>query len=80
MKKAEMIKKIQLFEAKAFLRLKSNEQLFGGDDVFTSKSRSAWVEIENLMTELEIKSDLKLPEHQEALEIIRSKYISEINN
>jgi hypothetical protein len=73
MTKEKMIKTIQLFEAKAFLQLKQNERLFGADDIFTSKSRSRWVEIELLMTELGIKTDHTLPEIQEAIGIIRNR-------
>jgi hypothetical protein len=80
MTKEKMIKTIQLFEAKAFLRLKTDERLFGEDDKWTSKSRSRWIEIESLMTELGIKPDITLSENQEALEIIRNRINQETVN
>jgi hypothetical protein len=73
MTKKEMIKTVQKFEAQAFLQLKQDESLWGADDRYTSRSRARWVGIEALMTELEIKTDITLPENQEALILIQAK-------
>jgi hypothetical protein len=73
MTKKQMIKTVQKFEAQAFLQLKQDESLWGADDRYTSRSRARWVGIEALMNELEIKSDITLPENQKAIELICEK-------
>jgi hypothetical protein len=80
MTKEKMIKTIQLFEAKAFLQLKQDESIWGADDRWTSRSRARWVGIEALMTELGVKSDITLPENQEALILIQAKINQETVN
>jgi hypothetical protein len=73
MTKKEMIKTVQKFEAQAFLQLKQDESLWGADDRYTSRSRARWVGINALMDELGIKSDITLPENQEAIILITAR-------
>ena len=73
MTKKEMIKTIQKHEAELFLQLKGNEYAFGEDHIITSKSRSKWLGINNLMETLGIKHDITLPENKKAIELINEK-------
>jgi hypothetical protein len=70
MTKKEMIKVIQQKEAEAWLQVKVDEKMFGQENIITSRSRSEWARINDLMKELEIKPDNTLPENQKAIEII----------
>ena len=69
MKKADMIKKIQEKDAKLYLEMKKNEQLFGEDSNITILSRREWCSIDMLMKELDIAADFSLPEWNLAIEI-----------
>jgi hypothetical protein len=73
MTKKEMIKVIQQKEAEAFLRVKIDEKMFGQESIVTSRSRSEWARINDLMTEMGIKPDNTLPENQEAIKLIMEK-------
>jgi hypothetical protein len=70
MTKKEMIKVIQQKEAEAFLQVKIDEKMFGQENTITSRSRSEWARINDLMTEMGIKPDNTLPENQEAIRLI----------
>ena len=70
MTKKEMIKSIQVSEAKAFLTLKQKTNQFGDDHVITKRSRTEWITVNELMESLGITHDATLPESREALELI----------
>jgi len=69
MKKADMIKTIQEKDAKLYLEMKKNEQVFGEDSDITKLSRREWCSIDKLMKELDIKTDFSLPEWDLAMKI-----------
>ena len=74
MTKENMIKLIQKREAELFLRLKKTDQLFGEDDAYTKTVRGVWSGVNTLMGDLDIKSDLQLPESIEAGEMVLERY------
>jgi hypothetical protein len=74
MTKENMIKLIQKREAELFLELKKTDQLFGVDNAFTKTVRGTWSGVNTLMGDLDIKSDLQLPESIEAGEMILERY------
>lgn len=74
MTKENMIKLIQKREAELFLRLKKTDQLFGVDNAYTKTVRGVWSEVNTLMGDLGIKSDLQLPESIEAGEMVLERY------
>jgi hypothetical protein len=74
MTKENMIKLIQKREAELFLELKKTDQLFGVDNAFTKTVRGTWSGVNTLMGDLDIKSDLQLPEAIEAGEMILERY------
>ena len=73
MTKKQMIEVVQQKEAKLFLQLKVDESLFGMDSTITSRSRSEWARIHDLMTEMEIQPNNSLPENQSAMNLIIEK-------
>jgi hypothetical protein len=68
--KAEMIASIQLREAAMFLELKKSEREYGSDNSLTNLLRNQWSAVNTCMQSLGIKSDLNLPDNQEATAII----------
>ena len=74
MTKENMIKLIQKREAELFLRLKKTDQLFGVDNAYTKTVRGVWSEVNTLMGDLGIISDLQLPESIEAGEMVLERY------
>jgi hypothetical protein len=68
--KTEMIASIQLREAAMFLELKKSEQEYGAEDRLTNMLRSQWSAVNTMMKSLGIPEDNKLPDNQEATEII----------
>jgi hypothetical protein len=70
MTKKQMIATIQQQEAKLFLDIKVNEKMFGTNHFITSRSRTVWVGIHDLMRTLEIQPDIDLPDAQEAFKLI----------
>ena len=74
MTKENMIKLIQKREAELFLELKKTDQLFGVDNAYTKTVRGVWSEVNTLMGDLGIKSDLQLPESIEAGEMVLERY------
>jgi hypothetical protein len=55
MSKNEMIKKIQISEAKAWGEFQSVSKLWGADDEIVSKRRAIWVAIDNLRESMGIE-------------------------
>jgi hypothetical protein len=78
MTKKEMIKAIQQHEAELFLQVKVDEKIFGEKDEITTRSRSKWCGVHEIMETLGIKPDNTLPENQEAIKLIieRNKNIA----
>ena len=76
MTKKEMIAAIQLQEAQAFLRLKEIEAEYGAHDPITKTARTSFNAVYQLMESLGIRSDLNLPESQQATDLIlfKTKY------
>jgi len=73
MTKKQMIEVVQQKEAELFLQLHVDMKLFGDDHVITSRSRSEWSRIHDLMTEMEIQPNNSLPENQSAIKLIIEK-------
>jgi hypothetical protein len=73
MTKREMITAIQLQEAQAFLRLKEIEAEYGAHDPLTKTARTSFNAVYQLMESLGIRSDLNLPESQQATDLILFK-------
>jgi hypothetical protein len=73
MTKQEMITEIQLQEAQAFLRLKEIEAEYGAHDPLTKTARTSFNAVYQLMESLGIRSDLNLPESQQATDLILFK-------
>jgi hypothetical protein len=69
MKKVDMIKTIQLAEAKAWLRLKESQVKNGHESQITGEYKERWMTLKCLMSSLEIDSDTNLPESKLALAI-----------
>ena len=80
MKKMDMIKHIQVKEAKLFFLLKQSELIFGQDSLANNRARSTWGSIIELMDELGIEQDHKLPDHDRAYtimsEILKNKDVA----
>ena len=75
MTKKQMIETIQQQEAKLFLDIKVNEKMFGTNHILTSRSRTVWVGIHDLIRTLEIQPDIDLPDAKEAFKLIREERI-----
>jgi hypothetical protein len=73
MTKKQMIEVVQQKEAESFLQLHLDIKLFGDDHIITSRSRSEWARIHDLMTEMEIQPNNSLPENQSAMNLIIEK-------
>ncbi len=73
MTKKQMIATIQKQEAKLFLDIKVNEKMFGTNDFITSRSRTVWIGVHELMQTLEIQPDINLPDAQEAFKLIHEE-------
>ena len=77
MTKAEMIKTLQLKEAKLFLKLKEAELLFDKDSYYFKSLRTEFCIVSNILDELGIKVDFSLPDNQKVTNIIMGKYVIE---
>jgi hypothetical protein len=74
MKKVDMIKTIQLAEAKAWLALKESQVLSGKESQITKEYKERWMTLKCLMGSLDIESDVELAESKEALQIILDNF------
>jgi hypothetical protein len=70
MKKVDMIKTIQLAEARAWLVLKESQVTLGKDNPVTQELKERWMTLKCLMSALDIESDVELVESKMALDII----------
>jgi len=78
MTKKEMIKLIQKREAELFLRLKQSQVDEFPNPTLVQRARAEWIAIDQLMSTLNIKSDLELEEANEAGELILAKQLNKI--
>ena len=69
MTKKNMIQEIQNQEAQAYLRYMQATKWYGASDALTDRLRSKWCSVYQLMEALSIKSDLRHPDNQAAMEI-----------
>ena len=76
MKKVDMIKTIQLAEAKAWLALKESQVKNGRLNSTTRDLKERWMTLKCLMGSLDIESDVELAESKEALQLILDNYKS----
>ena len=74
MKKVDMIKTIQLTEARAWLALKKSQVNNGKESQITKEYRERWMTLKCLMSSLDIESDVELVESKEALQIILDNF------
>ena len=70
MTKKAMIQEIQRQEAALFLELKQATKAFGADSSFTNRRRSEYATIYQLMRDLNIPVDLKLPDNEAAMQLM----------
>ena len=70
MTKKAMIQKIQALEAAAFLETKQAQKDFGKESELHQSARSRFVAISQLMKELSIEADFRLPDNQQAFKIL----------
>ncbi len=76
MKKVDMIKTIQLTEARAWLALKKSQVNNGKESQITKEYKEQWMTLKCLMSSLDIDSDVELAESKEALQLILDNYKS----
>jgi hypothetical protein len=74
MKKVDMIKTIQLEEARAWLAYKKSQVKNGKESQITKEYRERWMTLKCLMSALDIESDVELVESKEALKIILDNF------
>ena len=74
MKKVDMIKTIQLAEAKAWLSLKESQVKNGKLNSTTRDLKEKWMTLKCLMGSLDIDSDVELEESKIALKIMLDNF------
>jgi hypothetical protein len=78
MKKVEMIKTIQLAEAKAWLELKESQVKNGKLNSTTRDLKEKWMTLKCLMGSLDIESDVELEESKIAFKIMLDNFRSTV--
>ena len=78
MKKVDMIKTIQLAEAKAWLRLKESQVKNGKLNSTTRDLKEEWMTLKCLMNALDIESDVELEESKIALNMMLENFRSTV--
>jgi hypothetical protein len=78
MKKVDMIKTIQLAEAKAWLALKESQVKNGKESQITGEYKERWMTLKCLMGSLDIDSDVELEESKIALNIMLENFRSTV--
>lgn len=78
MKKVEMIKTIQLAEAKAWLELKESQVKNGKLNSTTRDLKERWMTLKCLMGSLDIESDVELEESKIAFKIMLDNFKSTV--
>jgi hypothetical protein len=76
MKKIDMIKTIQLTEARAWLALQKSKVNNGHESQITGEYMERWMTLKCLMASLGINSDVNLAESKEALEFMVENFKS----
>ena len=76
MKKLDMIKTIQLTEARAWLALQKSKVNNGHESQITGEYMERWMTLKCLMASLGINSDVNLAESKEALEFMVKNFKS----
>jgi hypothetical protein len=69
MTKKEMITKMQLLEAAAWLRFQETKTLRGSEDPITNRRRAAWCAVKDVMEEVGVTANPQLPDNLAALTI-----------
>lgn len=77
MTKKNMIQEIQNQEAQLYLRCQRAAFEYGYDDPLTTRYRSEWISVYELMQVLGIQQDFYHPANQEAIEIKASRRASQ---
>jgi hypothetical protein len=78
MKKVDMIKTIQLAEAKAWLALKESQVKNGKESQITGEYKERWMTLKCLMNALDIDSDVELEESKIALNMMLENFRSTV--
>ena len=78
MKKVDMIKTIQLAEARAWLAFKESQVLSGKESQITGEFKEKWMTLKCLMGSLNIDSDVELAESKAALQIMLDNFKSTV--
>ena len=78
MKKVDMIKTIQLTEARAWLAFKESQGTLGKDNPVTQELKEKWMTLKCLMGALNIDSDVELLESKEALQLMLDNFKSTV--
>ena len=78
MKKVDMIKTIQLAEARAWLAFKESQVLSGKESQITGEFKEKWMTLKCLMGSLDIDSDVELVESKAALQIMLDNFKSTV--
>ena len=73
MTKKEMIAKMQLQEAAAWLAFRQAHSEWGSADSITNRRRAEWCAISGMLEVVGIEADQKLPDNQAALELLIAK-------
>ena len=76
MKKVDMIKTIQLTEARAWLAFKKSQVKNGKESQIIGEYKERWMTLKCLMGALNIDSDVELLESKAALQLILDNYKS----
>ena len=69
-KKVDMIKTIQLAEARAWLAFKESQVTLGKDNPVTQELKEKWMTLKCLMGSLDIDSDVELAESKEPPDVL----------
>ena len=77
-KKVDMIKTIQLAEARAWLAFKESQVLSGKESQITGEFKEKWMTLKCLMGSLDIDSDVELAESKAALQIMLDNFKSTV--
>jgi len=74
MTKKEMITKMQLIEAAAWLKFRTSHASWGQDHVITNRHRSEWSATASVLQQLGVKADQWLPDNRAAFDIIHAEH------
>ena len=69
MTKNQMIEKMQLLEAAAWLHFREAHEAWGSGDSITNKRRAAWCAVSGVLDEVGVAANQQLPDNLAALSI-----------